>query len=851
MSRYPVFFILASCAWAAPQTPSFEKDVAPILAVHCVRCHGADARQGGLDLRTPDLIRRGSSNGPVLAKTSTESTLYRKIASGSMPPPAEPGLKPPQVETLRQWIDAGAPSARTYGTMSQDEQGTVTAQDRGFWAFRKLSRQTLNSPDAFLLAKLRESGLGFSPPADRVTLARRAWFDLLGLPPSPEQVDSFLADRADGAFERLVDKLLESPHFGERWGRHWLDVAGYADVYGIDSNTRDIRTGEGKWRYRDYVVRAYNQDKPYDRFLVEQIAGDEMVNWRDAKKFTPEMVEHLEATGFLRTAADDTNNDALNGALIRYRVLYLTVQNMTNSVLGLTVSCAQCHTHKYDPIPQRDYYSLLSLFTPSYNPQSWLQTKDRWLADVSPSEKAEIDRHNLALEEQAKPLEKRIAALRHPAEEELRAKKAESLPAQMRVDLLAAMKTPAAQQTPVEQYLVRKFGRGVTPTVQEIDGQLAEADRATIARLDAEVREIRTRRRSYGKLQALYEVAPPFPTFLNRRGNHETPGAEVEPGFLTVLSEPGATPAFATVNGSSGRRLAFAKWLVEPDSRASALVARVMVNRIWQHLFGAGIVDPPDNFGKVGARPSHPELLDWLAGEFIRGGWRVKPLIKKLMLSDAYQQASRRDDASAAEAADPGNRLLWRMRLRRLESEAIRDSVLAASGMLSPRVGGEPVAMDYQSDGRVLISEKNLKSPDDRWRRSLYLFTRRSYNLNMLSVFDSPLMDANCPQRTNSAVVLQSLTMLNDGFLIDQSEALAARVLKAPAAALDARIKLAFRLTIGREPTAEELRDSAAAIGRLVDRYRTAGAASSEAELKGFAAFCHSLLNTNAFLYIG
>ncbi len=768
-----------------------------------------------------------------------------------MPPPSEMGLKPPQVEILRQWIDAGAPSARMYGSLSKDEQGSVTAQDREFWAFRKLQHPALRSADAFLLAKLQEKGLGFSPAAGRVTLARRAWFDVLGLPASPDQVDAFLADRSPDAFERLVDKLLESPHFGERWGRHWLDVAGYADVYGVDSNTRDIRTGEGKWRYRDYVVRALNQDKPYDRFLAEQIAGDEMVNWRDAKKLTPEMLEHLEATGFLRTAADDTNNDALNSALIRYRVLYLTVQNMTSAVLGLTVNCAQCHTHKYDPIPQRDYYSLLSLFTPSYNPQSWLQTKDRWLADVAPREKAEIDRHNLSLDEQAKPLQQRIAALRQSAEEKLRAKKAESLPAPIREDLLAAMKTPAAQQTPVEQYLVRQFGRGVTPTALEVEGQLAEAGRVTIARLESEVREIRNQRRSYGKLQALYDVGPPFPTLLHRRGNHESPGAEVEPGFLTVLSEPGARAAFDRVNGSSGRRLAFAKWLVEPGTPASALVARVMVNRIWQHLFGVGIVDPPDNFGRVGARPSHPELLDWLAGEFIRGGWRVKPLIKKLMLSDAYRQASRRDDPSAEEAADPGNRLLWRMRLRRLESEAIRDSVLAASGMLNPRVGGEPIAMDYQSDGRVLISEKNLKSPEDRWRRSLYLFTRRSYNLNMLSVFDSPLMDANCPRRTNSAVVLQSLTMLNDGFLIDQSEALAARVFKTAKPALDARIEMAFRLTIGREPTGEERRDSAEAIGRLANQYRTTGAGVPDAELKAFAAFCHSLLNTNAFLYIG
>jgi hypothetical protein len=425
------------------------------------------------------------------------------------------------------------------------------------------------------------------------------------------------------------------------------------------------------------------------------------------------------------------------------------------------------------------------------------------------------------------------------------------IPAAVRTDLLAALKTPRVQRTPVEKYLVAKFGREVTPSPKEIEAALPKETVLAIAELQGQLGKLEQQRRSYGKLQALYDIGPPPPTFLNRRGNHDTPAAEVEPGLLTVLTEPGETSVALSAAGkqTSGRRLAFANWLVQPDTRASALVARVMVNRIWQHLFGAGIVDPPDNFGQAGARPTHPELLEWLAGQFMDSGWRIKPMIRMIMLSSAYQQASHRDDNDAVEAADPDNRLLSRMRLRRLESESIRDAVLAASGMLNPEVGGEPVAMEYRKDGRVLIAEKKLRSPRARWRRSLYLFTRRSYNLNLLSVFDQPLMDANCPQRTNSAVVLQSLTMLNDSFLLEQGDALSERVWKA-AGDPHARVALAFRLVLGRRPTREEARDSLEAIERLTEQYRVEGENTEAAVRKGFAAFCHTLFNTNAFLYI-
>jgi hypothetical protein len=601
-----------------------------------------------------------------------------------------------------------------------------------------------NPIDNFLLPKLEAKQLGYSPEAERRTLIRRAYFDLLGLPPSPEEIAAFEADRSPDAWEKLLDRLLTSPHFGERWGRYWLDAAGYADVHGIDTNVSIIRAGDGKWRYRDYVVRAFNQDKPYDCFLTEQLAGDEMVDWRSAPKFTPEIRDLLEATGFLRTASDDTDNNELNIALIRYRVLQLTIQNVTSNVLGLTVACAQCHTHKYDPIPQRDYYRLMAIFLPAYNPQSWPQTKDRFIPDVSPAEKAEVDRHNTEIDRQLKPLQDQLAAIRQPYEQKLLEKKLQALPEPLRADTKAALNTPAEKRTEIEKYLVRKLGAMLKVAPEDAVAKLSAEDRRRSTAVQEQIRPIEARRRSYGKIQALYDVGPPPPSYLLRRGNHETPAAEVEPGFLTVLTEPGkplTIPPPASGAKSSGRRLALARWLTAPDTPASGLVARVLVNRLWQELFGEGIVSPPDNFGRMGSPPTHPELLDWLATEFVRNGWRIKPMIRLLMTSAAYRQASTRPDAMEAAKIDPQNHLLWRMRLRRMDAEAIRDSILSASGRLDLKISGEPVQMDYRPDGMVLVAAKEAAA---RYRRSLYMFQRRSYNLTMLSVFDEPVMDTNC-----------------------------------------------------------------------------------------------------------
>jgi hypothetical protein len=860
-----IFFIALSPLWAAePTSPQFERDVVPLLTQHCLKCHGLEGRMAGLDLRTPNLILRGGDNGPAVVKGSAEeSLLFKRIANSSMPPGSEKKLTAEQVETIRRWIVAGAPAAGSYGPITQAEAPAVTVKDRQFWSFRKPVRPKVpqvrqsngvRTPiDSFMLAKLEEKKLGFSPEADRVALARRAYFDLLGMPPSPQEMADFEADPSPQAWERLIDRLLASAHFGERWGRHWLDAAGYVDAQGLDHLITDDKTAEGKYLYRDYVLRSFNEDKPYDSFLAEQLAGDELVNWRSAQQFSEEIKTALIATGFLRTAADDTDIPEVNTADIRYTVLHQTLQVLTSNLLGLTVGCAKCHTHKYDPIPQQDYYRLMAVFTPGYNIQSWLQPKERALPDVSAPEKEEIDRHNAEVEKRLEPFKKQLEALLRPSQERLLDEKLSRLPEAVRADIKSALETPEKKRTPVEKYLVAKLGPLVEVKPEEVRGVLDEEDQGKMKEVAKKMVPLKAELRSYGKIQAFYDVGPPPPTYLLRRGNFETPGPEVEPGFLSVLNDPEAPVHFPELSPemkASGRRLAFARWLTNPDGAAGGLVARVMVNRVWQHLFGEGIVATLDNFGNSGARPTHAELLDWLATEFMSSGWRIKPLIKLMMTSSVYRQASFREDSAKAAKVDPGNQLLWRMRIRRLESEAIRDSILASSGKLNGSIGGPSVRLEYQPDGMVVVSEKQLTDPSSQWRRSLYMFTRRNYNLTLLSTFDHPVMSTNCVRRTASSVVPQSLSLLNDHFIMEHADHFADRVMHSAGEELERKVDLAFQIALARKPTREEKASALELVKRQVDRYTASEVSAEKASQKALANLCRMLWNSNEFLYI-
>jgi hypothetical protein len=799
----------------------------------------------------------GGESGPALVPGSADkSLLFERIRKGEMPPRANVRLTAAEITLIKTWIDRGAPANDLATSAAQK----ITDQDRKFWAFQKPLRpavpgvhatERVRTPiDAFILARLEARGRTLAPDADRALLVRRVFFDLIGLPPSPAEVDAFLADPRPDAYERLIERLLASPQYGERWGRHWLDAAGYADSVGGDNDPGQVFPREGMWRYRDYVVRSLNDDKPFDRFLIEQIAGDELDEWRSAPVLTPEMREHLIATGFLRTTVDHTTEDELNRPFERYQVLHDTIENLTTNLLGLTVACARCHDHKFDPIPQEEYYSLLAVLKPVYNPEAWIQPQHRHLDDASPSEKEALDRRNGNIDRQVADLKGRIAAIRRPYEQKLQGSKLATIPQAIRADTALALATPAEKRTAIQKYLAEKLGPALKVAPEEVSQSLSAADRTAIATLEREVVALNGRRRSCDKIQAAWEAGVVPATYVFRRGNLMTPGARVQPGFFAVLTDPRSSGLISPARPgakTSGRRTAWAHWLTRPDHR---LTARVFVNRVWQHYFGEGIVATSDNFGHLGARPTHPELLDWLATEFVQSGWKMKALHRLIVTSSVYRQTAVYQPG--ADALDPGNQLLGRMRLRRLESEAVRDAVLAVSGQLDRTLGGPPVPIEPLPDGMVVVATRRAPganapgSPGAAGRRSLYLFARRNYNVTLLNVFDQPVMATNCTRRVHSAVPLQSLTLLNDAFMLEQADRFAARV-AAAAESPEQRIDTAFRLAFARKPKPRELSASMVLLSKLRERY----AGDRDPELKALAGLCHMLLCANEFLYVG
>jgi len=852
-----------------PAEPQFERDVLPILNAHCLKCHGLEGRQAELDLRTRGMVLRGGSSGPaVIVGDLQQSLLWQRVRDRSMPPEGELPLTDEQIEVIRRWIAAGAPGE---GGAEEEPPPEFAEEARRHWAFQPLVRPQppevqreylVGTPvDRFLLARLEEAGLEFSAPADPLSLARRISLDLVGLPPEAEVLEEFASartpDALDAAYERVVDRLLASPHFGEKWGQHWLDAAGYVDTVGSDNDAAIIKTAPNKWLYRDYVVAAFNADKPFDRFVLEQLAGDELVDWRNAPTLTPDMKELLVATGYLRNAVDDTDQRELNTALIRYRVLHLTLESLGTGLLGLTLACARCHSHKFDPIPQEDYYRLMAVFTPAYNPQAWVPANERRLPDVSPAEVRAMEAENAALEEQAVELEARVAAVEQAQRERLFEQKLAQLPEPLREDVRRAVTAAPDKRTEVERYLAEKLGPGVAVTAEEVQAALSGAERVQLAEWRRQIEALRSQKRSWGQLQALYDVGPPPETFLLRRGDHETPGRPVEFGFLSVLTpqggvagEPEPLPPPVASGQSSGRRLALARWLTRPGTPAAGLVARVYVNRLWQQLFGEGLVATTDNFGLTGQPPTHPELLEWLAAEFVESGWRIKPLLRLMVLSRAYRQSSRPDAHAITQydpqTVDPGNRLLWRMRLRRLDSEYVRDGILAASGKLQASVGGPPLALENLPDGMVVLHEGSLPSPESRFRRSLYVLARRNYHLTLLAEFDRPAMPTNCTRRSNSAVVSQALLQLNDRFMFEQAGYLAERIV-ARAEDAASQVREAFRLVLGRPPDAQE---AAWAMDLLAYHVQRSAADSPAAGAQALARVCHMLLCSNEFLYV-
>lgn len=831
------------------EPPSFEKDIRPIFHQKCGDCHGADLQEGQLDLRTVSELLRGGENGPAITPSKPEASLLVDILDrGQMPPGKKDKLTPAELKLVREWVKAGAPSAEKL--VSLPPRGQVNDMDREHWAFLppkqvpvptvRASERVRSPIDSFLLARLEAKKLSFSQQADRQTLIRRVYFDLVGLPPSPDAVTAFVDDKREDAYERLVEELLKSPHYGERWGRHWLDAAGYTDTH-WDGDAATLHLHENLWKYRDYVVRAFNDNKPIDRFLTEQLAGDELVDWRSATKFTSADRDLLVATGYLRGVEDHTN-DPQYGVEKKYEVLFEAMEVFSSSTLGLTMECCRCHNHKYDPIPQRDYYRLMAHFESSLNVREWKNRSARVLPDVSQAEKAAIDAHNAQSDRQIADLKGRATGVRQRCRERVLADRLASIPEPIRADVQQSLATEPMKRSEVQKYLASKFQASLAIAEAEIDKALTAAERVELTSLAKRQDELAAGRKSYGHIQALWDMGTPPVSRVFRRGVIGNSGVLVQPGFPEKLRRPGQPESKSLVpaGATSGRRLALAGWVT---SRDNPLTARVFVNRVWHHHFGRGIVATLGNFGRSGAEPTHPELLDWLAVDFQTNGWDLKRLHKQIMTSTAYRQARKAGKAEreAALKVDLSNQLLWRSHLKRLDAEIVRDAILAASGQMDLTAGGPPVKFDTPTTG---------DSRTDSRRRSIYLLARRVYPLKFLELFDAPIIPVNCTQRANSANVLQSLAVLNSEFVIGQAGHLADKIMKEAGEQPAARVRLAYQRVLSRLPREAETAKCLAFLRDQANTYTQGTVPPQRAVRDALADLCQMLLATNEFLYV-
>jgi Protein of unknown function (DUF1553)./Protein of unknown function (DUF1549)./Planctomycete cytochrome C. len=711
---FAIWFVLRLPSIASAQAISPAQKALSILNQNCAGCHGVSQQMSGYDLRTREAALRGGLRGAAIVPgKADESALIGRLTGAVQPAmPLGAKLKDSDIAIVRQWINEGAPWAESTADSGapavRSGRHSITEQDRNWWAFRKPVRRDppsvadarwkRNPIDAFVFAKLAEKGLSPAPQANKWTLIRRAYLDLTGLPPTPEEVDAFVRDNSPDAFARLVDRLLASPHYGEHWGRHWLDVARYADTGGYEQDF----TYSNAWRYRDYVIRALNQDKPYDRFIQEQIAGDELDDADD---------DALIATGFNRVGATVGFREKDNP---QYRYIYLDdmIGTTTRAFLGLTVACARCHDHKFDPILQTDYYRLMATFFPYVN-------YDHPLAP--PDQVAAYESRKAAIEAKIQPLQEKIRGIEEPYRKLAFEKRLATFPKEIQ----DAVHTPEEKRTAGQKLLATQM---LSIKAANYRSLMSPEHRAAVDTLSQEIRALQAQLpkplpTAMGIRDGDFRLAPMGPgdeeapgkgvkgdetdintsyvpvagkpyhppkSYLLEHGDYTSRGPEMQPGFVQVIESPNTPTAIAPADGrvTTGRRRALAAWIASKDN---PLTARVMVNRIWQYHFGRGLVATASNFGRLGTLPSHPELLDWLATEFVRSGWSVKQMQRIVMNSETYRMASEYKSAKSLET-DPEDVYLWHYPLRRMEGEAIHDMVLAVSGNLNRRPAARPIS---------------------------------------------------------------------------------------------------------------------------------------------------------------
>lgn len=821
-----------------------QHDVLPIVLLRCTACHGPQRKDGDLDLRTPAAMRKGGKHGPAIVPGDPGASLMIQRIETEACPPQELLLKffvkrpsTEEVKTLRQWIAAGAPEAEVAPDVATEAPDPlVTDEDRQHWAFQPPEESAeADGIDEFILKKLEANGLTFSPEADRDALIRRAYLDLVGLPPTLAEWRKWHDSVDADWYGAMIDELLASPHYGERWGRYWLDVAGYADSEGGVS-ADPVR--EVAWKYRDYVIRAFNSDKPYDQFLLEQLAGDELQDYEQAPVITEAMVENLIATGFLRMGIDETGSRTMNFVPERLGVISDAIKVVGSGVMGLTMECCRCHSHKYDPIPQRDYYRFKAIFQGAFDEHDWLSFKNRSLNIATPEQEQRVAEQNPPLKARLKKLENQRKKAVADWQLELLKQHCPEQSEADRQETLRALKVADNNRTLPQRILVEKLQKAeLLPDSQQPPAVLKA--RQSIADIEHEIQEAQREMAPPLEIRALWDRGEPSPTYILRRGEHDRPGTLVGPGVPSVLTD-GQTPfdAEPPFAGKTGRRLAFARWLTRPEH---PLTARVMVNRIWYHHFGAGLVASLENFGVKGDRPSHPELLDWLAVEFVKRGWSIKAMHRLMMNSRTYRQSSRITEDRWK--IDPQNRLLSRMPLRRMSAEALRDSALFVSGKLDDRPGGSPDSVTVDRNGLVSANPTETGG----WRRSIYIQHRRTEIPTMLETFDYPEMSPNCVARTVSTVSPQSLMLMNNQRIRELAADLARRVEGLLAAQEEhnpaARVDLVYQLALSRSPSEEEKK-----LG--IETLREMEADWNGRQGTALETYCHIILNSAAFLYV-
>jgi hypothetical protein len=869
---------------------TFERHVRPILKIHCFQCHGEEEElEGSLDVRLRRFLAKGGDSGPVIVPGKpAESLLIERLLSGEMPPGDDPAKKVPasDIKVIARWIAGGAVTARAEPDVLTDAD-LITEEERAWWSFQLVVRpvpptiqnlESVRTPiDAFVVHRLEKDSFGLSPDADRTTLIRRAYFDLIGMPPSPDDVRTFVEDNSPDAYDRLIDQLLASNDYGDRWGRHWLDVAGYADSEGY---TIDDKERLWAWKYRDWVIQSLNDDKPFDEFIREQLAGDEMVKPPYAELPTGD-IARLIATGFLRNAADGTGGGAADAELAKNDVVAETVKIVSTSLLGMTVGCAQCHDHRYDPIPQSDYYRMRAIFEPAYDPKNWRNPASRRIslytaADKKVAAKIESEAKKI-LDERTKKQNEFIAATF--------AKELAKLPEKIREEAQKAKDTAVKDRTTEQKRLLKKH-----PSLNVSAGSLYLYDNKAadvLKKMSAEATALRAKKPKEEFIRAITEVPGKVPqTFLFARGDHEQPKQVLEPASLTVLSQNSADAKLPTNDETlptTGRRLQWAQRLTDGSH---PLVARVLVNRIWMHHFGRGIVNTPGDFGLLGDQPTHPELLDWLASKFVSSGWSLKHIHRLIMTSSVYRQqgvagstqraatSNSAGEAQSPQVIDPDDTLYWHFPIRRLEAETLRDSMLAAGGLLNDRRAGAPVPVMADIVGQWIIGKENLNAgrpgpviplKTEEFRKTIFVQWRRSRPLTVLDTFDLPKMEPNCERRNSSTVATQSLFLMNSKFIVQMAEHFAARVRLEVGKNSGEQVRHAWRIAFARSANDGEINEALVFLYDQTEQFKAkpvetapvtnrfdpkAKKVKRDAAELALANLCQLLLSSNEFLYI-